>query len=109
MSDKNKNKDQAQQERKEAMKRLREQRKSFIQRAAAMVKTRKKDLKVLMKQMGSESATAPELAEATGMDVAEVIWYLATLKQYGEVVEGAKNGSYFTYKLVVKEPEEAAA
>jgi len=109
MSDKNKNKNKAEQERKEAMKRLREQRKSSIQRAAAMVKTQKKDLKVLMEKMGSESATAPELAEATGMDVAQVIWYLATLKQYGEVVEGEKNGSYFTYKLVVKEPEEAVA
>jgi len=102
-------KDRAKQERKEAMKRLREKRKKSIQRTAAMVKTQKNDLKLLRKQMGTASTTAPELAEVTGMDVAQVIWYLATLKQYGEVAEEAKTGCYFTYKLVVKEAGDTAA
>ncbi len=101
--------EQVKQERKEAMKRLREERKSSIQRTVAMVKTQKKDLKALRKLMGTASTTAPELAEATGMDVAQVIWYLATLKQYGEVAEETKNGCYFTYKLVTRETEDAAA
>ncbi|MCF6188532.1 MAG: hypothetical protein L3J49_13805 [Desulfobulbaceae bacterium] len=102
-------KDQAKQEKKEAMKRLREQRKSSIQRAAAMVRTQKKDFQVLRKQMGAESATAPEIAEATGMDVALVIWYLATLKQYGEVVEEEKKGCYFSYRMVPRVTENTAA
>ncbi len=102
-------KDQAEQERKEAMKRLRRERKSSITRTAAMVKTRKKELQALRKQMGAESATAPEIAEATGMDVAQVIWYLATLKQYGDVVEEEKKGCYFTYRMVPRETENTAA
>lgn len=90
------------------MQQLREKRKTSIRRAAAMVKSQKKDLNLLKKQLGGDGGTAPEIAGATGMDVAQVLWYLATLKQYGEVVEDAKNGSYFTYKLVVKETENAA-
>ncbi len=105
MSDTN----QAKQERKEAMKRLREERKSSIQKAAAMVKTQKKDLKSLKEQVSGDGATAPEIAEATGIEVSRVIWYLATLKQYGEVVEGAKDGYYFKYILVEKDTEEASA
>ena len=101
--------DQVKQKRKEAMKRLREERKSSIQRAAAMVKTQKKDLKSLKEQVAGDGATAPEIAEATGIEVSRVIWYLATLKQYGEVVEGAKDGCYFKYILVEKESEEASA
>ncbi len=101
--------DQAKQEKKEAMKQLRHERKESIQRAAAMVKTQKKNLKSLREEVAADDgATAPEIAQATGLDVDQVIWYLATLKQYGEVVEGAKDGGYFKYKLVVKETDEAA-
>ena len=90
------------------MKRLREERKTSIQRAASLVKSQKKDLKSLKEQVTGDGATAPEIAEATGIDVSRVIWYLATLKQYGEVVEGAKDGCYFKYILVEKEPEASA-
>jgi predicted transcriptional regulator len=102
--------DQAKQEKKEAMKKLRQERKESIQRAAAMVKSQKKDLKSLREQVAADDgATAPEIAKATGLDVDRVIWYLATLKQYGEVVEGAKDGGYFKYTLVVKEEADKAA
>ena len=102
--------DQAKQEKKEAMKQLRRERKESIQRAAAMVKTQKENLKLLREQVAvDDGATAPEIAKATGLDVDRVIWYLATLKQYGEVVEGAKDGGFFKYKLVVKEADETAA
>ena len=42
----------------------------------------------------------PEIAAATGLDPASVLWYLASLKKYGEVAEGAADGSYFRYRLV---------
>ena len=100
--------DQAKQEKKDAMKRLREERKSFIRKAAALVKTQKKDLKLIREQLEGEGATAPEVAGALTMDVSRVLWYLATLKQYGEIVEGSKESGYFKYKRVVKEAEGAA-
>ena len=42
----------------------------------------------------------PELAAATGMPADEVLWYMAALKKYGEVVEAEKCGGYFRYTLV---------
>ena len=96
------NTDQAAQEKKEAMKQLRVQRKDSIRRVAAVVKNQKKDLKLLREQIGGDGATAPEIAEAINLDVSRVIWYLATLKQYGEVAEGSKDGCFFRYQLVVQ-------
>jgi DNA-directed RNA polymerase specialized sigma24 family protein len=95
--------DQAAAEKKEAMKRLREERRESIQRAAAQVKIQKKELKELREKVVGEGATAPEIAEAMGIDVSRVIWYLATLKQYGEVVEGTKDGCFFRYQLVSRD------
>lgn len=96
--------DQVAQEKKEAMKQLRAERKDSIKRAAGRVKAQKKDIKLLKEQINSEDgATAPEIAEATQMETSKVIWYLATLKQYGEVAEGVKDGCFFRYKLVVKD------
>jgi predicted transcriptional regulator len=96
--------DQAAREKKEAMKQLRAQRKKSIHRAAARVKVQRNELKLLREQVSSDDgATAPEISEAINLDVSKVIWYLATLKQYGEVVEGTKDGCFFRYKLVQKE------
>ena len=91
------------------MKRLREERKISIQQVAAMVKIQKKELASLKDHLSGDGATAPEIAEAIGMEVSRVVWYLATMKCYGEIVEGAKVDSYFKYKLVGKEIDEAFA
>ncbi len=96
--------DQAAQEKKEAMKQLRAERKDSIKRVAARVKNQKKDLKLLKEQLtGDDGATAPEIAGITKIAISRVIWYLATLKQYGEVAEANKDGAYFRYKLVAKD------
>ena len=95
--------DQAAQSKKEAMKQLRAERKDSIRRVATIVKNQKKDLKLLKEQIGSDGATAPEIAEAIKMEVSRVIWYLATLKQYGEVAEGSKDGCFFRYTLVAQD------
>jgi len=92
---------------KEAMKQLRAERKSSIQKAVATVKQQKKELKLLKGHLAGDGATAPEIAEATGVNVSQIIWYLATLKQYGEVVEGTKEGCYFKYQLVEEDGAHA--
>ena len=53
------NTDQAAQEKKEAMKQLRVQRKDSIRRVAAVVKNQKKDLNLLREKIGGDGATAP--------------------------------------------------
>jgi DNA-binding IclR family transcriptional regulator len=50
-------------------------------------------------RLAGAELTVPELAAATGLPVSEVIWYVATLKKYGEILEGPKAGSYYRYRL----------
>ena len=86
-------------EKKEALKALRKSRKEFIKKASAMMKAQKKALGAIQGQLESGAATVPEIANATGMPAAEVLWYLAALKKYGGIVEAQKDGSYFRYAL----------
>ncbi len=86
---------------KEALKRLRQKRQERIREVAEQVKVQKAELKAIREQLAAdgEGTTPPRLAEGTGIEVSRVMWYLATLKRYGEVVEGAKDGGWFRYRL----------
>ena len=86
-------------EKKEAMKKLRESRKSIIKKTSARVKENRKAVKAIKEQLRDEARTVPEIAAATGLASAEVLWFVATLKKYGEVLEGDKDGGYFRYYL----------
>ena len=90
-------------EKKEAMKKLRESRKAIIKLTSARVKENKKAIKAIKEQLRAEARTVPEIAEATGLASAEVLWFIATLKKYGEILEGDKDGSYFRYCLAEAE------
>jgi DNA-binding IclR family transcriptional regulator len=48
--------------------------------------------------MDKGNGTVPEIASATGLPTEEVLLYVATLKKYGKVAEGAKDGDYFRYE-----------
>ena len=87
-------------EKKEAMKKLRKSRKHIIKATSARVKENRKAIKAIREQLQDEARTVPEIAEATGFASAEVLWFIATLKKYGEIVEGDKDGGYFRYYLV---------
>ena len=87
-------------EKKEAMKKLRESRKQIIKATSARVKGNRKAIKAIKEQLQDEARTVPEIAEATGLASSEVLWFIATLKKYGEILEGDKDGSYFRYYLV---------
>ncbi|MBW1703587.1 MAG: winged helix-turn-helix domain-containing protein [Deltaproteobacteria bacterium] len=93
---------------KEAMKKLRNERKQFIKAAAARMKEQKKVIKAIKEQIKDNPGTVPEIAEGTGIQSSEVLWYLATLKKFGQIMEGEKDGAYFRYELVETEQEEAA-
>jgi hypothetical protein len=46
------------------------------------------------------------------LPASEVLWYVASLKKYGEILEGPKAGGYYRYKLgqpVAAEVEPGAA
>ncbi len=94
--------------RKEAMKRLREARRDIIQSVAQRVKNQKKEADAIREVLKTGGLTVPELAEQTGIDPSAVLWLVATLKKYGEIVEGEKDGSYFRYEAVQPSVETSA-
>ena len=93
-------------EKKEAMKKLRSDRKEWITMASNRVKDQRKERKAIKKHLEKKSATVPEIAEATKILSDKVLWYLATLKKYGDIIEGEKDGSYFRYVLTENSIEE---
>ena len=84
---------------KEALKKLRMERKAFINRAQEAIKTQNKIIKNIKEQIATEAKTVPEIAQATNMPTSQVLLYVATLQKYGELIEGEKDGDYFQYQL----------
>ncbi len=89
-------------EKKQAMKKLRQERQQWIANASNRVKQQKKDLAAIRKHLAAGAGTIPEVARAMGMKPADVLWYMAALKKYGEIVEAEKDGSYFRYAVTPK-------
>jgi predicted Rossmann fold nucleotide-binding protein DprA/Smf involved in DNA uptake len=84
---------------KEAMKQLKAARKEQIAAATARMKEQRRAVKAIKAQLEGAELTVPEIAAATGLPGSEVLWYLATMKKYGEILEGPKDGGYYRYRL----------
>ena len=84
----------------ETLQALREERKHHIERARKSIKENTKVLKVIREQIATEPMTVPEIARALSMDTAKVLLFVSAMKKYGEVLEGPKDGDYFSYGLV---------
>jgi hypothetical protein len=89
-----------QQARKAALKQLREDRRQTIEAAARRMKEHKKGMDSIRRQLKDGDHTVPELAEGADLDPSQAMWIVATLKKYGEIAEGEKDGGYFRYKLL---------
>jgi predicted transcriptional regulator len=84
---------------KEAMQKLREARKQTIKAATARMKEQKKAFEAITDELQKGERTVPEIAAATGIGSASVLWYITALKKYGLVAEGQADGGYFRYGL----------
>ena len=84
---------------KEALKKLKAARKEQIAAAAGRMKEQRQAVKAIKERLEGAELTVPEIAAATGLLVSEVLWYVASLKKYGEILEGSKDGSYYRYRL----------
>jgi hypothetical protein len=93
---------------KEALKKLKAARKEQIALATGRMKEQRKAIKAIKEHLRGAELTVPEIAEATGLPVSEVLYYVASLKKYGEILEGPKAGGYYRYKLGQPAGEEAA-
>ncbi len=86
-------------ERKEALKQLKQERKEAIKANAARSKQQKKDMGLITERLAQGPATPPEIAQDTGLSPKQTMWYLAAMRKYGKVGEAAKSGDYFNYEL----------
>jgi predicted transposase YdaD len=93
---------------KEALKKLKAARKEQIALATSRMKEQRQAIKAIKEQLSGAELTVPEIAEATGLPVSEVLWYVASLKKYGEILEGPKASGYYRYKLSQAAGEELA-
>ena len=83
----------------EALKKLREERKDYIDQAKSLIKDQSASIKKIKEHLLGEGSTIPEIAKKTEMRSSEVLWLVMALKKYGQVAEGAKAGDYFKYQL----------
>jgi predicted Rossmann fold nucleotide-binding protein DprA/Smf involved in DNA uptake len=84
---------------KTALKQLKAARKEQIAAATARMKDQRRAVKAIKARLEGTELTVPEIAAATGLPASEVLWYVATLKKYGEILEGPKDGGYYRYRL----------
>lgn len=90
--------DDSNSDQKDALKRLREQRKGVVARNARESRRQARAIKSLKERLNEKGgATVPEIAGEMDIPASEVLYYIATLKKYGEVAEGDKDGSFFRY------------
>jgi Fic family protein len=84
---------------KEALKKLREERRTWVENAKKSISAQNQIIKQIKAQIADTAKTIPEIAQATDMPTSQVLLYIAGLKKYGIVVEGDKDGDYFKYCL----------
>jgi hypothetical protein len=82
-----------------ALKKLKAARQEQIAAATSRMKEQRRAVKAIKEHLVGAELTVPEMAAATGLPASEVLWYVASLKKYGEILEGPKDGSYFRYRL----------
>jgi predicted Rossmann fold nucleotide-binding protein DprA/Smf involved in DNA uptake len=86
------------QSRGDLLKQLREQHAETVARTQALLKEQKRIQQEICKVMRDTPKSVPEVAEATGMPAPEVLWYMASFKKYGLIVEKGMCGDYPLYQ-----------
>jgi hypothetical protein len=93
---------------KTALKKLKAARKEQIAATTARMKVQRLAVKAVKAGLEGAELTVPEIAAATGLPASEVLWYVASLKKYGEILEGPKAGGYYRYRLAPAAAEAEA-
>ena len=82
----------------ELLKRLRTQHAETVARAQTLLKEQKRVQKEICQFIRENPKTVPEIAEAVNMPANEVLWYIASFKKYGIVVEDGMCADYPLYR-----------
>jgi hypothetical protein len=92
----------------ELLARLRKERAAVVDSASEQNRRRRSTRKKIRTALQKGPATVPALASATGLPTSEVLWHLAAMRKYGELVEDQKAGDYFTYRLTTPDTGQEA-
>jgi predicted Rossmann fold nucleotide-binding protein DprA/Smf involved in DNA uptake len=81
---------------------LRKQRHDKVEQAQNMLKDQQSVRKTITRAMQGEPKTIPQIAQSTGIPAHEVLWHMAVMKKYGQVVENGldEDYEYYLYSLV---------
>ena len=63
------------------------------------MKAQRKTIKAIDSALSTGPATVPEIAEQAGISTDKALWFLATMKKYGHIVEDSKDGGYYRYAM----------
>jgi hypothetical protein len=94
---------------KQALKDLRTERRPWVEAATAASRSQKKTIQAIREALASGPATVPQIAAAVAMPPDTVLWFVAGMKKYGQIVEAGEEDSYFRYALAQGKPAEADA
>ncbi|RPH62779.1 MAG: hypothetical protein EHM81_01500 [Chloroflexi bacterium] len=82
----------------EMLKRLRQQHAASVERTQALLKEQKRVQQEICKVLRETPKTVPEVAAAINLPAHEVLWYLASFKKYGLIVEKGMCADYPLYQ-----------
>ena len=82
----------------ETLKQLRTTHAESVKRAQALLKEQKHIQQEVCKVLRERPKTVPEVATETGIPMQQVLWYMASFKKYGLVVENGMCGDYPLYQ-----------
>jgi predicted transcriptional regulator len=82
----------------EMLKHLREQHTETVERTQVLLKEQKRIQQEICKTILEKPKTVPEIADTVGMPANEVLWYVASFKKYGLIVENGMCGDYPLYQ-----------
>ena len=89
---------QTPQSRGDMLKRLREQHAATVERTQALLREQKRVQQEICKILRDTPKSVPEVAEAIGMPANEVLWYMASFKKYGLIIEKGMCSDYPLYQ-----------
>jgi len=90
---------------KATLKKQRDERGAAVGEATQRNKLRQAVRKQVRETLKAGPGTVPAVAEATGLPTQEVLWHVAAMRKYGDLVESGMDGDYCTYSLVVETGE----
>jgi DNA-directed RNA polymerase specialized sigma subunit len=82
----------------EMLKQLRTKHSASVERTQAILKEQKHVQQEICRVLRERPKTVPEVAAEIGMATDKVLWYMASFKKYGLVVENGMCGDYPLYQ-----------